>query len=221
MRVLVVDDDVRLAGLIGRSLEAEGFRVRATHDGQAGFDLATSQEFDVLVLDIMLPGLNGYDVCRRLRASGNTVPILMLSAKDGEYDEADGLDVGADDYLTKPFSYLVLAARLRALIRRGAANRPPVLRIGELTVDPAAQRCFAGEHEVVLTAREFAVLAYLAARPGQVVAKAEIIENVWDFAYDGDFNIVEVYISALRRKLDPYLGTRLINTVRGAGYRIQ
>ncbi len=166
----------------------------------------------------MLPGMNGYRVCSNLRAAGQEVPILMLTAKDGEYDEAEGLDTGADDYLTKPFSYVVLVARVRALLRRrGAGTAAPVLTVGPLRIDTAARRVIRGEDEIALTAKEFAVLEQLALRAGQVVSKAEILEHVWDFAYDGDPNIVEVYISTLRRKL----GAATIRTVRGAGYRLE
>ena len=171
----------------------------------------------------MLPGLNGYRLCARLRAGGDTTPILMLTAKDGEHDEAEGLDPGADDYLTKPFSYVVLLARVRALLRRRSGGASPVVKVGDLTVDPAGRRCFRGpdsETEIALTTREFAVLEHLAARAGQVVSKTEILEHVWDFSFDGDPNIVEVYISALRRKIDAPFGRRSIATVRGAGYRL-
>lgn len=174
--------------------------------------------YDLLVLDIMLPGMNGYRVCAALRAAGNDVPILMLTAKDGEYDEAEGLDTGADDYLTKPFSYVVLVARVRALLRRRAvAGASPVHTVGGLRVDTAARRVQRDGDEVALTAKEFAVLEQLVLRAGQVVSKADILEHVWDFAYDGDPNIVEVYISALRRKL----GAQAIRTVRGMGYRLE
>ena len=220
MRILVVDDDERLAGLIKRSMEAEGFSVRLAHDGLTGLELAEEHECDVLVLDLMLPRLNGYEVCRRLREAQNCVPILMLTAKDGECDEADGLDVGADDYLTKPFSYLVLAARLRALARRGPAGRPAAIQVRELLLDPATQRCQVGDQEIRLTTKEFAVLAFLARRVGEVVSKTELVEGVWDFAYDGGLNIVEVYICALRRKIDQPFGRSSIHTVRGSGYRL-
>ncbi|MCX4513348.1 MULTISPECIES: response regulator transcription factor [Streptomyces] len=218
MRLLIVEDEKRLALSLARGLTAEGFAVDVVHDGLEGLHRAGEDAYDLVVLDIMLPGLNGYRVCAALRAAGNDVPILMLTAKDGEYDEAEGLDTGADDYLTKPFSYVVLVARVKALLRRrgraGAAS--PVLRAGGLTVDTATRRVHHGEEEVVLTAKEFAVLEQLALRPGEVVGKPEILEHVWDFAYDGDPNIVEVYVSALRRKLGP----SAIQTVRGAGYRL-
>ncbi|GAA3720466.1 response regulator transcription factor [Streptomyces tremellae] len=217
MRLLIVEDERRLALSLAGGLAAEGFAVDVVHDGREGLGRAAEGVYDLVVLDIMLPGLNGYRVCAALRAAGHDVPILMLTAKDGEYDEAEGLDTGADDYLTKPFSYVVLVARIRALLRRrSAAGASPVLRIGPLTVDTAARRVHRGDEEVALTAKEFAVLEQLAVRAGQVVGKPEILEHVWDFAYEGDPNIVEVYVSALRRKL----GADRIETVRGAGYRM-
>ncbi|WP_405612159.1 response regulator transcription factor [Streptomyces sp. NBC_01511] len=217
MRLLIVEDEKRLAVSLAKGLRAEGFAVDVVHDGLEGLHLAGEGAYDLVVLDIMLPGMNGYRVCATLRAAGNDVPILMLTAKDGEYDEAEGLDTGADDYLTKPFSYVVLVARVKALLRRrGSAGASPVLRVGTLTVDTATRRVHRGDTEVTLTAKEFAVLEQLAVRAGQVVGKPEILEHVWDFAYDGDPNIIEVYISALRRKL----GATTIQTVRGAGYRL-
>jgi DNA-binding response OmpR family regulator len=217
MRLLIVEDEKRLAVSLAKGLTAEGFAVDVVHDGLEGLHRAGEGVYDLVVLDIMLPGLNGYRVCAALRAAGNDVPILMLTAKDGEYDEAEGLDTGADDYLTKPFSYVVLVARVKALLRRrGSAGASPILRIGALSVDTSTRRVFRGETEVALTAKEFAVLEQLAVRAGQVVGKPEILEHVWDFAYDGDPNIIEVYISALRRKI----GAAAIQTVRGAGYRL-
>ncbi|WP_069815209.1 response regulator transcription factor [Streptomyces sp. TP-A0874] len=216
MRLLIVEDEKRLAASLAGGLRAEGFAVDVVHDGLEGLHRASEGCYDLVVLDIMLPGLNGYRVCARLRAAGNDVPILMLTAKDGEYDQAEGLDTGADDYLTKPFSYVVLLARIRALLRRRARQASPVLEVGALRIDTAARRVHREGEEVPLTAKEFEVLEQLATRPGEVVSKTEIIEHVWDFAYDGDPNIVEVYISALRRKLGP----STIGTVRGAGYRL-
>ncbi|MGW5020610.1 response regulator transcription factor [Streptomyces cacaoi] len=219
MRLLIVEDERRLALSLAKGLTAEGFAVDVVHDGAEGLHQATENDYDLIVLDIMLPGMNGYRVCAALRAAGDETPVLMLTAKDGEYDEAEGLDTGADDYLTKPFSYVVLLARIRALLRRRTRGAQPVLRIGALTVEPAVRRVTVGENaadEVELTAKEFAVLEYLAGRAGEVVSKSEILAHVWDFAYEGDANIVEVYISALRRKL----GAGWIVTVRGAGYRL-
>ncbi|QNP70130.1 response regulator transcription factor [Streptomyces roseirectus] len=218
MRLLIVEDEKRLALSLAKGLTAEGYAVDVVHDGRDGLHRATEGTYDLVILDIMLPGMNGYRVCAALRAAGHDVPILMLTAKDGEYDEAEGLDTGADDYLTKPFSYVVLVARVKALLRRrGQAGPSPVHVLGDLRVDTAARRVHLRDTEVTLTAKEFAVLEHLVLRPGEVVSKADILEHVWDFAYDGDPNIVEVYVSSLRRKLDP----ALIRTVRGAGYRLE
>ncbi|MEU6431597.1 response regulator transcription factor [Microbispora sp. NPDC046973] len=219
MRVLVVEDERRMAAALRRGLQAEGFAVDLAHDGNEGLHLARVGDYDVVVLDIMLPGMSGYNVCKQLRAEENWVPILMLSAKDGEYDMADGLDLGADDYLTKPFSYVVLVARLRALLRRGGGRRPAVLRAGDLSLDPAARVVTRGEAPVELTPREFALLEYLMRRPGEVVSKPEILEHVWD-TYDTDPNVVEVYVGYLRRKIDTPFGRAAVQTVRGAGYRL-
>ncbi|MFF9689217.1 response regulator transcription factor [Streptomyces sp. NPDC014623] len=217
MRLLIVEDEKRLATSLARGLTAEGFAVDVVHDGLEGLHLAGQGVHDLVVLDIMLPGMNGYRICAALRAAGHEMPILMLTAKDGEYDEAEGLDTGADDYLTKPFSYVVLVARVRALLRRRGGSASPVLAAGTLRMDTAARRVHRGEDEVTLTAKEFSVLEQLVRRAGEVVSKADILEHVWDFAYDGDPNIVEVYISTLRRKL----GAASIRTVRGAGYRLE
>ena len=217
MRLLIVEDERRLALSLAKGLRAEGFAVDVVHDGREGLHRAQEGTYDLIVLDIMLPGLNGYRVCGALRAAGSEVPILMLTAKDGEYDEAEGLDTGADDYLTKPFSYVVLVARVRALLRRRGAGASPVVRVGALAVDRGARRVERDGDEVSLTAKEFSVLEHLARNGGDVVSKADILEHVWDFAYDGDPNIVEVYVSALRRKLGP----GFIETVRGAGYRLR
>jgi DNA-binding response OmpR family regulator len=220
VRILVVEDEVGLARALQRGLSAEGFSVDVAHDGADGLHLARENRFDAVVLDVMLPGLSGYRVCQTLRAEGNWVPILMLSAKDGEYDQADGLDVGADDYLTKPFSYVVLVARLRALIRRGAPERPSVLTAGDLLLDPAARTVTRAGVTVDLTPREFGVLEYLMRHAGEVVSKRDILEHVWDSHYDGDPNVVEVYIGYLRRKIDSPFDRRAVQTVRGAGYRL-
>jgi DNA-binding response OmpR family regulator len=220
VRILVVEDEVRLAQALQRGLRAEGFAVDLAHDGESGLHLAREGEYDAIVLDVMLPRLSGYRVCRALRAEENWVPVLMLSAKGGEYDQADGLDVGADDYLTKPFSYVVLVARLRALLRRSAPPRPPVLVAGDLTLDPAGHRVSRGETEVALTPREFALLELFMRRPDEVLAKSEILSHVWDAHYDGDPNVVEVYVGYLRRKIDVPFGRQALQTVRGAGYRL-
>ncbi|WP_073949797.1 response regulator [Streptomyces kebangsaanensis] len=221
MRLLIVEDEKRLATALARGLAAEGFVVDLAHDGVTGLHRAQEREYDLIVLDIMLPGLNGYRICAQLRAAGNDTPILMLTAKDGEYDEAEGLDTGADDYLTKPFSYVVLQARIRALLRRRTRAVGPLLRIGDLTVDPGAKRVERSGRNITLTTKEFAVLEHLTLRAGQVVSKTDILEHVWDFAHSRDPNIVEVYISALRRKIDVPFGRRSITTVRGAGYRLE
>ncbi|MCO6010404.1 response regulator transcription factor [Actinoallomurus purpureus] len=218
MRLLLVEDDERLTTTLTHGLRAEGYAVDVAHDGREGLSLALTHPYTAVVLDIMLPGLNGFAVCERLRRSGSTVPILMLTAKNGEYDEAEALDTGADDYICKPFSYVVLIARLRALLRRGGATRPSVLTAGDLRLDLAARRCRHGATEIRLTAKEFAVLECLARRPDEVVAKIDIIDEVWDQAFDGDVNIVEVYVRTLRRKLPS--GSATIQTVRGAGYRL-
>ena len=220
MRVLVVDDEPRLAEGLKRGLEAEGFAVDVAHTGTDGLWLAREQQYAAILLDIMLPGMNGYVVCRTLRAEENWTPVLMLTAKDGEWDQVEGLDTGADDYLTKPFSFAVLLARVRALIRRGAAARPATLTVGDLTLDPASREVRRGSVAIELTTREFAVLEFLMRRAGQVVSKAEILEGVWDFAFDGDPNIVEVYVGHLRSKIDRPFGRDSIRTIRGAGYRI-
>jgi DNA-binding response OmpR family regulator len=221
MRVLVVEDERRLAAAVKRGLEAEGFVVDLAHDGVTGLHLAREGDYDSVVLDIMLPGMSGYRVCQELRAAENWVPVLVLSAKDGEYDQADALDLGADDYLTKPFSYVVLAARLRALLRRGVVPRPPVLRCGDLTLDPASREVRRGSVPVPLTAREFALLEYLMRQAGSVVSKADLLAHVWESADEiGDLNVVEVYVGYLRKKIDVPFGRQVVQTVRGAGYRL-
>lgn len=220
MRILVVEDDLRLAALLHRGLVGEGYAVDVAYDGCRGLEMARGNAYDALVLDVMLPKLNGFGVCERLRRAGMWVPVLMLTALDGEDDQAEGLDLGADDYVTKPFSFVALAARLRALIRRGRPERPAVLRIGDLEIDPAARHCRRGGTDVVLTAREFAVLEYLARRGGETVSKCDVLEHVWDDRFDGDVNIVEVYVSALRRKIDAPFQRHTIRTVRGVGYRL-
>jgi DNA-binding response OmpR family regulator len=217
VRLLVVEDETRLASALQRGLQAEGFAVDLAEDGPSGLELARHGGYDAMILDIMLPGLSGYRVVQALRAERNWVPVLMLSAKDGEYDQADGLDCGADDYLTKPFSYVVLLARLRALLRRGAPERPSVLQVGELTLDPARRRVAHAGEEITLTAREYALLEYLMRRPGEVVSKTELLDHVWDASIDTAPNAVEVYVGYLRRKL----GRDWLETVRGAGYRLR
>ncbi|GAA0953274.1 response regulator transcription factor [Nonomuraea longicatena] len=221
VRVLLVEDERRLADLVKGGLTGEGFAVDVAHDGRDGLWLAGENDYDVIVLDVMLPRMNGYTVCAKLREAGDWTPIMMLTAKDGVYDEAEALDTGADDYLAKPFSYVVLLARLRALVRRGGRERPVSITVGDLVIDPAGLRCRRGEQEIALTPKEFAVLHGLARRAGEVVSKRDLLAAAWDFAYDGDPNIVEVYISALRRKIDLPFGRSTLVTVRGAGYRLE
>jgi two-component system, OmpR family, response regulator len=220
MRVLVVEDEKRLAAGLKKGLELEGFAADIALTGTDGLWMATENSYDAIVLDIMLPGVSGYKVCSTLRERGVWTPILMLTAKDGEHDEADALDLGADDFLTKPFSYVVLVARLRALMRRGSTPRPPVLEAGDLRLDPAAKRVWRGDAEVELTAREMSMLEFLMRRVGEVVSKRDVLEHVWDYDFEGDPNIVEVYIRHLRNKLDRPFGRDSIQTVRGAGYRL-
>lgn len=219
-RVLVVDDERGLADALRRGLAAEGFAVDTAVTGREGLTKAVSGAYDAVVLDVMLPGMSGYEVLKRLRAQRLWTPVLMLTAKDGEYDIADALDLGADDYLVKPFSLVVLVARLRALLRRGGRRRPTLLRAGDLLVDPARRRCTRAGVEVSLTSREFSVLECLARHPGEVLSKADILRQVWDEHYDGDHNIVEVYVGYLRRKIDVPFDRHSIETVRGAGYRL-
>ncbi|MEU0048795.1 response regulator transcription factor [Streptomyces sp. NPDC006184] len=221
MRTLIVEDELGLAAAIADGLAAEGFVADVAHEGTDGLWRALHESYDVIVLDIMLPGLSGYEVLKRLRRARVWTPVLMLTAKDGEYDEADALDLGADDYLSKPFSYVVLVAHLRALLRRGAPARPAVLWAGDLSVDPARRRCRRGEQDIELTAREFALLEYLVRHADDVLSKTDILTHVWDEHFDGDLNIVEVYIGYLRRKIDAPFGRHTIETVRGAGYRLR
>ena len=220
MKLLLVEDDRKIATAVQRGLEAEGFSVEVSFDGEDGLWRATEGSYDLLVLDIMLPGRNGYQICADLRAAGNWTPILMLTAKDGDLDEAEALDTGADDYLTKPFSFPVLVARVRALLRRTAGRNPTPVEVGDLRVDPGSRRAWRGEVEISLTTREFDVLQHLVRRAGQVLSKDEILAGVWEYDFDGDPNIVEVYIGRLRRKVDGPFGHQSIQTVRGAGYRI-
>ncbi|SED56145.1 DNA-binding response regulator, OmpR family, contains REC and winged-helix (wHTH) domain [Amycolatopsis tolypomycina] len=220
MRILLVEDERRLADALRAGLEAEGYAVDVAHNGRDALWFAGEHPYAALVLDVMLPGLNGFRVCRRLRELGNRTPILMLTAKDGEDDEIEALDTGADDFLAKPFSYGVLLSRLRALIRRGGATRAGVLRVGDLELDQAGRTCRRGVVDIALTGKEFALLAYLMQRPGQVVTKAELVDNLWDFAASATANLVEVHVSALRRKIDVPFGAETIRTVRGAGYHV-
>ena len=220
MRILVVEDEARLADGVRRGLEAEGFAVDVAATGTDGLWMARENDYSAILLDIMLPGMSGYRVCETLRAEKDWTPIIMLTAKDGEWDQVEALDTGADDYLTKPFSFAILLARLRAVVRRGATERPSVLEAGDIRLDPATRAVSRGDTPVELTSREFAVLEYLLRRRGEVVTKREVIDNVWDFDFEGDPNIVEVYVRHLRNKLDRPFGREAIETLRGFGYRL-
>jgi two-component system, OmpR family, response regulator len=220
MRVLLVDDEEGLVLTLKRGLQREGFAVDSALDGNAGLCMAKENDYDAIVLDLMLPSLNGYQVCASLRAAGVWTPILMLTAKDGEYDHAEALDTGADDFLAKPFSYVVLVAHIRALIRRAGKERPVILAVGDLRLDPASHRCWRGDVGIELTPRQFALLEFLMSRAGEVVSKTEILEHVWDDSYDTDLNVVEVYIGYLRKKIDLPFGRSSIQTLRLVGYRL-
>jgi DNA-binding response OmpR family regulator len=220
MKLLVVEDDKKIATAVKRGLEAEGFAVEVAFDGDDGYWMATEGAYDLIVLDIMLPGRNGYRICAALREARDWTPILMLTAKDGDLDEAEALDTGADDYLTKPFSFPVLVARVRALLRRTTGRNPAPVGVGDIRIDPGERRVWRGDDEISFTAREFDVLEFFVRRAGQVLAKNEILAGVWDMDFDGDPNIVEVYVRRLRRKLDEPYGRHSIETVRGAGYRL-
>ncbi|WP_026163559.1 response regulator transcription factor [Kribbella catacumbae] len=220
MRALVVEDELRLATGLRNGLEAEGFAVDVALTGTDGLWLAREHPYDVLVLDLMLPGVDGFEICATLRTEGVWTPILMLTARDADSDQVRALDTGADDYLTKPFSYAVLVARLRALVRRGAAKRPVVVAAGDLRLDPAARQAWRGDVELELTARELSLLEFLLRRQGTVVSKQTILDHVWDYDFEGDPNIVEVYVRRLRNKLDRPYGRSSIATLRGSGYRL-
>jgi len=221
MRVLVVEDETKMAGLLRRGLTEEGYSVEIAANGTDGLWAATESDYDAVILDLMLPDLSGLEVCRQLRSRGRWAPVLMLTARDGVPDRVAGLDAGADDYLVKPFAFSELFARLRALVRRGPAERPPELVVGDLVLDPAARSVVRGGVRVDLTAKEFALLEFLMQRAGEVLSRTRILEHVWDFAYEGDSNVVDVYIRYLRDKVDRPFGRRSIETVRGAGYRLR
>jgi two-component system, OmpR family, response regulator len=220
MRVLVVEDEVRTAALLRRGLSEEGYAVDVAGDGPEAVWRVAEFSYDAVVLDVMLPGLDGFEVCRRLRATGCWAAVLMLTARGEVADRVRGLDAGADDYLAKPFSFAELCARLRALIRRGRPERPAVLRAGEVRLDPAGRRAWRGETELALSPREFALLEFLLRHAGQVVTRTMILDHVWDVAYDGGSNVVDQYIAYLRRKIDRPFGAAQLETVRGAGYRL-
>jgi len=221
MKVLVVEDEPLLASTLAIGLRAEGCVVVGSSNGVDGLAQAVDDDFDVIVLDIMLPGLSGYEVLRRMRARDVWTPVLMLTAKDGEYDQTDAFDLGADDYLTKPFSFLVLVARLRALVRRSAPQRPPVLTAGSLSLDPGLRTVERDATPISLTPREYGLLEYLMRNKDTVVTKTEILHNVWDAHYEGADNVVEVYVGYVRRKIDIPFGTNTIQTVRGIGYKLE
>ena len=217
----MVEDEVRMAGLLKRALKEEGHAVDVAIDGPQGLWLATENEYGTIVLDVMLPGMDGFQLCRRLRESGGWAPVLMLTARDGVTDRVRGLDAGADDYLVKPFSLLELAARLRALARRDGRTRPPVLAEGDLRLDPASKQAWRAGTELHLSPKEFCLLEFFLRNPGRVLTRSQIIEAVWDFAYDGGSNVVDQYVNYLRRKVDAPFGRRDLETVRGMGYRLR
>lgn len=220
MKVLLIEDDKKIATAVKRGLEGDGFAVEVAFDGTDGLWMATEASFDALIVDLMLPGKNGFLICKELRERQIWTPILVLTAKDGDMDEAEALDTGADDYLTKPFSYPVLVARLRALLRRTTGHNPVPIHAGDLRIEPGARRVWRGEIEIELTTRQFDVLEYLVRRAGQVMSKSEILAGVWESDFEGDPNIVEVYIGRLRSRIDHPFGRNSIETVRGAGYRL-
>ena len=220
MKILIVEDDMKIAAALRRGLEAEGFAVDVTMDGADGLWRATEGAYALLILDLLLPGKNGFQVCRELRQAGDWTPILILTAKDGDYDETEALDTGADGYLTKPFSFPVLVSHVRALLRRSAGGSPAPREVQDLQLDSARRRCWRAGTEISLTAREFDVLEFLVRQAGMVMTKREILAGVWDYDFDGDPNIVEVYIRRLRRKIDEPFEGALIQTVRGSGYRL-
>lgn len=220
VRILVVEDERNLVSYLKASLEDEGFSVDVAEDGDTGLEMALGGSYDAITLDVMLPGMNGYAVCDALREAGVATPVLMLTAKDGEYDEADALDIGADDFLRKPFSLVVLVARVRALVRRGANRVRPVLRVADLELDPSSRRAVRAGRQIELTPREFSLLEYLMYNAGRVLTKGQILEHVWSPGYLGGENVVEVYVGYLRKKVDAPFPTSLISTVRGVGYRM-
>ena len=221
MRILIVEDEAKLAALIRRGLVEEGYAADIAKNGEEVAWLATATDYDVIILDVMLPGIDGFNVCRRLRASGVSSPVLMLTARDAVEDRIAGLDTGADDYLTKPFSFDELLARLRALVRRGPIEQPPLLTAGSLRLDPKARQAWRGDVEIELSTKEFALLEALLRRSGQIVSRFDLLEHCWDQSYENRSNIVDVYIRYLREKIDRPFGVRSIETVRGSGYRLR
>jgi two-component system, OmpR family, response regulator len=220
MRILVVEDEPKMAGLLKRGLEQEGYSVDVSLDGVDGLHLSTENSYDAVVLDVMLPELDGIEVCRQMRERGRWAPVLMLTARTGVSDRVNGLDAGADDYLTKPFSFEELIARLRALLRRGARERPAVLEVGPVSLNPATRRVERSGTPIVLSPKEYSLLEYFMRHTDEVLSRTRILEHVWDYNYDGGSNVVDVYIGYLRKKLDTPFGSKLLRTVRGAGYML-
>ncbi len=221
MRVLVVEDEVKMAGLIFRGMREEGLAADVATKGEDALWMAAATDYDAIVLDVMLPGLDGFETCRRLRGDGIWAPVLMLTARDSVEDRVAGLDGGADDYLTKPFSFAELLARLRALVRRGPLERPAVLAVGDLRLDPATRQVWRGEAEIELSQKEFALLETFMRRPGEVLSRFQLLEHAWDYEYENRSNVVDVYVRYLREKVDRPFGARSLETVRGAGYRLR
>jgi two-component system OmpR family response regulator len=221
VRVLIVEDEVKMASLIRRGLQADGMAADVAVRGEDALWMAASTDYDAIVLDVMLPGIDGFTVCRRLRDDGVWAPVLMLTARDAIQDRVAGLDNGADDYLTKPFSFAELAARLRALVRRGPVERPTVLQVGDLTLDPATRRVTRGGADVALSAKEFALLEVFMRRPGEVLDRYLLLERAWDYEYENRSNVVDVYVRYLREKVDRPFGVQSIETIRGSGYRMR
>jgi two-component system, OmpR family, response regulator len=221
MRILIVEDELKMAALIRRGLREEGMSVDVTERGEDALWMAGSTEYDAIVLDVMLPGIDGFETCRRLRDDDVWSPVLMLTARDAVEDRVEGLDGGADDYLVKPFSFAELLARLRALSRRGPVERPVVLKVGDLRLDPATRQAWRGEQEIALSTKEFALLEAFMRRPGQVLSRYQLLEHAWDYEYENRSNVVDVYVRYLRRKIDRPFGADSIETVRGAGYRLR
>ncbi|MGZ8476364.1 MAG: response regulator transcription factor [Candidatus Limnocylindria bacterium] len=221
MRVLIVEDDMRMAAAVRRGLQGEGMVADLASTGEDALWMAAATEFDAVVLDVMLPGIDGFTTCRRLREDGVWAPIIMVTARDSVDDRVQGLDQGADDYLTKPFSLAELLARLRALARRGPVERPPVLEVGDLRMDPATQQTWRGEEEIALSPKEFALLETFMRRPGELLSRYQLLEHAWDYDYENRSNVVEVYVRYLREKIDRPFGVKSLETVRGAGYRLR
>jgi two-component system, OmpR family, response regulator len=221
MRILVVEDELKMASLIRRGLVEEGHATDVTPSGEDAVWMAQAHPYDVVVLDVMLPGLSGFETCRLLRNAGVWTPVLMLTARDAVDDRVAGLDAGADDYLTKPFSFAELVARLRALARRGGVERPAQLAVGDIVLDPATRQAWRGDTEIHLSPKEFALLEAFMRRPGQVLSRLQLLEHAWDFAYENRSNVVDVYVRYLREKIDRSFGTDSIETVRGVGYRLR